>query len=129
MDEESTAPAIAYPCPECGQSTDSLKKYGCVTSWWAVLALVFFRREDRTACPPCIRKCVWKRALFIVPANFVLSLGLLLVVKAQITPLNVALANIWVLCVFIPWTVALTIASYRKGHSKRLAGTMPQVES
>ena len=121
MSDEGQIAAAPISCPECGQATDSLKMYGCVTSWWAILALVFFKREDRTACPTCIRKCIWKRALFIVPTNFVLSLGLLLVVKAQITPLHVALANLWILCVFIPWTVALTVASYRKGHSKRLS--------
>jgi hypothetical protein len=111
-------PTVAIPCPECGQPTDSLKKYGYVTSWWAVLALVFFRREDRVACPACIRQCLWRRSLFIVPTNLALSIGLLLVVKAQITPLNVILANLWILCVFLPWTVALAIASFRKGHSK-----------
>src|SRR5436190_9553291 len=101
MSDDSPTALALLPCPECGRETDSLKKYGLVVSWWAVLALVFFRREDRIGCPACIRRHLFRRSLFIMPTNFLLSIVLLTAVKEALTPLHIALANLWVMCVFV----------------------------
>lgn len=101
--------------------TDSLKRYGFAKWCVILLAVVLFKSEKHVACPPCMRNYVWRRVLLhIIPINVPLSILLLLGVKAVLNPLNICLANIILLFALIPLAVGLTIASYRKGHSKSL---------
>ena len=117
---EQPAASVSYPCPDCGQSTDSLKHYGFARWCVIFLAVVLFQSEKHIACPLCTRKLVWRRMLFIIPVNVLLSIVLLMVVKADINPLNIFLANIILLFAILPLAVGLTIASYRKGHSRSI---------
>ena len=126
LSDEQTGTPASYPCPDCGQLTDSLKQYRFVKWFIILLALVIWRGESHTACPARMRKFLLRRTLLnILPVNLLLSIVCLIVVKAAMTPLHVFLANMLLLVGFVPATVVMTVATYTKGHSKSLFAPPP----
>ena len=124
--EQAAAPA-SYPCPDCGQLTDSLKQYRFVKWFIILLALVIWRGEAHTACPACMWKYLLRRSLLnIVPVNLLLSIVCLMVVNAAMTPLHVFLANMLLLVGFVLATLVVTVATNTKGHSKSVFAPPPQ---
>jgi hypothetical protein len=111
---------MSYPCPDCGQLTDSLKRYQFVKWFLIFLAVAVWRSQAHIACPACMRRYVWRRSLVLIPVNFLLSIAWITAVRGDRTPLNIFLANLILLFAFIPWVVGVTVATTRKGHSSSI---------
>jgi hypothetical protein len=74
--------------------TDSLKQFRYVDYFAFGLVVWIWRAAVLRACPRCMRRLIWKRCLWnVIPANLV-----------------------WVV-ILLPWALALTVATYRRGHA------------
>ena len=125
--EPPTAARESLSCPDCGQLTDSLKRYHFVKWFVILLAFAIWKPVVHIACPACMRKRLWRTSLLnIVPINLLLSAVWLTMVKAALTPWHFFLANLLLVFGFLPATVVLSIASFRHGHSKSLLAPSPQ---
>ena len=126
LTDEQVAAPVSYPCPDCGQLTDSLKQYRFVKWFVIFLAVAIWKPDVHVACPPCMRTYVWRRGLLIILVNFLLSILWITAVKGDRTPLNIFLANLILVFAFLPWLVGVTVATTRKGHSKSILAPQPQ---
>jgi hypothetical protein len=82
-------------CPICAQQTDSLKQYSLIHT---LVAIPFVCVEATSAvyraCPPCMRTLVWKRCWINGLTTWIVGY-----------------------LVLIPYTLGLTLATFRRGHS------------
>jgi hypothetical protein len=92
------------PCPRCGQPTDSLKQFRCLSWCLYYIAGAAWQVEYVRACPGCMRRHLARRTLVnIIPANV-----------------------LWPVLV-LPWTAVLFASTYQKGHSPTvLSGRLPE---
>ena len=92
-------------CPVCQQPTDSLKQYRVIRSIVAIPIHVHFTSIVYQSCPRCMRAFVWRRCLINGLTTWIVGYAILL-----------------------PYTLALTIATMRKGHSwPVLHGVTPEM--
>ena len=83
-----------YICPECGKSTDSLKRFVLPHFWLFLVCYIQWQNVEYTCCPECMRKHILAKGfLHIITANF-----------------------IWPI-VILPWVLIQFIRTYSKGHS------------
>ena len=81
-------------CPECGKSTDSLKRFTLPHFWLFLVCYVQWQNVEYTCCPECMRKHILAKGLLhVITANF-----------------------IWPIIIF-PWVLIQFIRTYSKGHS------------
>jgi hypothetical protein len=92
-----------FPCPVCGELTDSLKQYRYFDWCLCLLLHAAWQVTIHRACPPCMRKFILKKCLLnVLPANLV-----------------------WIVLV-LPLGLVLIAASYTDGHSRAvLQGVTP----
>lgn len=83
------------PCPVCKQLTDSLKQYRVIQTIFALpLHHVELSSTVVRSCPPCMRAYAWRRCR--INGLTTLVIGYL---------------------VLVPYTLAITLATFRRGHS------------
>jgi hypothetical protein len=104
--EEASAPLPEKPagrtktspdqvrCTECGQYSDSIKRYTLGTLLFLFVFWVWSSRSE-TACPSCMRA---KIASFCI--------------------VNLITANVLWPLIILPWTVILFLQTFTQGHSK-----------
>jgi hypothetical protein len=92
------------PCPRCGQPTDSLKQFRCLSWCLCYLVGAAWQVEYVRACPGCMRRHLARRTLVnIIPANV-----------------------LWPILV-LPWVAVQFASTYQKGHSPAvLSGFLPE---
>jgi hypothetical protein len=93
MQMDSIVPELAI-CPVCNGQTDSLKQYRVIRSLVALPWAVVFTSVVHRSCPSCMRALVWKRCLINGLTTWIVGYIIL-----------------------VPYTVALSFATFRKGHS------------
>jgi hypothetical protein len=92
-------------CPVCQQPTDSLKQYRVIRSIVAIPIDVDFTSVVHQSCPRCMRAFLWKRCLINGLTTWIVGYAVLL-----------------------PYTLAFTVATMRKGHSwPVLHGVTPEM--
>jgi len=85
-------------CPSCRRETSSLKYELFLESWLFLLVAAAYEVRPFVACPSCLRRSVWKKAVALLPA-------------AHLS---------WPLVVF-PWAAFLTVCTFIPGHSSQFA--------
>src|SRR5262249_20142667 len=95
-------------CPVCRKPTDSLKQMRVLATILVLSPhLHFSHSEVYRSCPPCMRRYIWSRCLIN---------GLLTLIAGFL--------------VLVPYSLALTFATLRKGHSPTvLLGITPEMEA
>lgn len=95
--------SATLPCPHCGQSTESLKRYRLPTFLLFLGIGASFKHGLLVRCPPCMRK----------------ELG-------RLTLINILPANLLWIVLLLPWYGIAALRSFTQGHSKGLSsGGMP----
>ena len=87
---------LKIKCPECSNTTDSLKRYNLADLLVFVGIAGWVRHSTHTACPACMRTILLKNMF----------------------SWNVLTANVLWLLFFWPYDLILMAASTTKGHSK-----------
>jgi hypothetical protein len=91
------------PCPECGQNSNSIKRYTYL-NWCAFLwFFAYWQRKTMVACPSCMRK----------------ELGIR-------TAINIVLANILWPFIILPWNGILFCMTFSEGHSSSVKAMLGQ---
>ena len=92
-------------CPICDRSTNSLKQYRVIQSIVVLGTHVHSKSVVYKSCPSCMRAFVWKRCLINGLTSWIIGYLILL-----------------------PYTIALSLATLRKGHSwPVLHGVTPEM--
>jgi hypothetical protein len=95
------------PCPICGGQTASLKQMRILSSVTAIPGAAVSSTVVYRSCPSCLRAYIWRRCL--INGLFTLIVGYV---------------------VLVPYSLALTLATLRKGHSWAvLHGVTPEMEA
>lgn len=82
-------------CPECGQMTDSLKRFTLPHIWLFLGCFVSYQNIRYSCCPHCMRKHIFVKGFTY----------------------NILLANaLWALLI-LPWSIILLVKSYKRGHT------------
>lgn len=82
-------------CPECGQLTDSIKRFTLPHKWLYLGCYISYQNVIFTCCPHCMRKHILIKGFTY----------------------NILLANLLWPVVILPWSIVQLIRSYKKGHS------------
>ena len=82
-------------CPECGQLTDSMKRFTLPHVWLFLWVFISYQNIEYTCCPHCMRKHIFMKGFTY----------------------NILLANILWPFIILPWSIIQLIRSFSKGHS------------
>lgn len=82
-------------CPECGQPTDSLKRYTLPHLWIFLYVYLGWQNIEFTCCPHCMRKHILIKGFTY----------------------EILLANVLWPFIILPWCLVQLIRSFIKGHS------------
>lgn len=85
-----------YICPECGNMSDSIKRFSLPYRWYFILGLFSMRSATYTCCPHCMRK-------HILINGFTY---------------HIILMNMMWPIIILPWSIVQLIRTYQKGHFK-----------
>lgn len=90
---------IEISCPECGQLSDSIKRYSMFDYFLFLFFAASHRKVTYTCCPSCMRKHIIKEGIFTW---------------------KIITANLLWLFLILPWSLILLLFSYTKGHSSSI---------
>lgn len=90
---------IEISCPECGQPSDSIKRYSMFDYFLFLFVAASHRKVTYTCCPLCMRKHIIKEGIFTW---------------------KILTANLLWLFLILPWALILLFFSYTKGHSSSI---------
>ena len=84
-----------FRCPECGQSSDSIKQYELPHFWLFIGIYLRYQNVQYICCPHCMRKHILVKGFTY----------------------NIITANVFWLFGILPWMIVQFIRSYTRGHS------------
>lgn len=91
-----TTNKVSVQCPECGQYSDSIKRYTLPNYVLFLFIYARWQEVEYTCCPNCMRKHILTKGFTY----------------------NILMANmIWPFTI-LPWMLIQLIRSFTKGHSK-----------
>lgn len=84
-------------CPQCGEYSDSIKRYDIVTTLWFLWVWVRYGTTTYTCCPHCMRKHILTEGIFTW---------------------RILSGNIFWLFIMLPMSLVQLLFSFTKGHSR-----------
>ena len=85
------------PCPQCGELSDSIKRYDVYTTLWCLFIWAQYGTTTYTCCPHCMRKHILWEGIFTW---------------------RIISGNILWLFLSLPLSLIELLFSYTKGHSR-----------
>lgn len=88
-------PSDLVVCPECGCTSDSIKRYDLPHIWVFLGIYIYYQNIEYTCCPHCMRKHIFVKGFTY----------------------NIITANFFWLFVLLPWSLIQLLRSFTHGHS------------